>query len=64
MEVNWVEKNTKKGPLLICSQTFLNTPVKNMQEVFTNRQEVELPIEEPQLEDESNKKKVFEVSLG
>ena len=64
MEVNWVEKNTKKGPLLYVSQTFLNTPVKNMQEVFTNRQEVELPIEEPQLEEESNKKKLFEVSLA
>lgn len=60
MEVNWVEKKTKKGPLLYVSQTFLNTPVKNNQEVFTNRQEVELPIEEPQLEEESDKKKVLE----
>jgi Spore coat protein CotO len=64
MEVNWVEKNTKKGPLLYVSQTFLNTPVKNNQEVFTNRQEVQLPIEEPQLEEEKEKKKVFEVSLA
>src|SRR3954468_11316948 len=64
MEVNWVEKNTKKGPLLYVSQTFLNTPIKNNQEVFTNRQEVQLPIEEPQLEEESDKKKVFEVSLA
>lgn len=63
MEVNWVEKNIKKGPLLYVSQTFLNTPVKNNQEVFTTRQEVQLPIEEPQLEEESTKKKVFEVSL-
>lgn len=64
MEVNWVEKNTKKGPLLYVSQTFLNTPVKNNQEVFTNRQEVRLPIEEPQLEVDRDKKKVFEVSLA
>lgn len=64
MEVNWVEKNTKKGPLLYVSQTFLNTPVKNNQEVFTTRQEVQLPIEEPQLEEEKEKKKVFEVSLA
>jgi hypothetical protein len=65
MEVNWMEKKTKRGPLLYVSQTFLNTPVKNMQEVFTNRQEVQLPIEEPQLEEESNKKKeVLEVSLA
>jgi hypothetical protein len=72
MEVNWVEKNKKKGPLLYVSQTFLNTPVKNNQEVFTNRQEVQLPIEEPQLEEvsnkekalESDKKKFFEVSLA
>jgi hypothetical protein len=63
MEVNWMEKRTKRGPLLYVSQTFLDTPVKNMQEVFTNRQEVQLPIEEPQLEAESNKK-VFEVSLA
>ncbi|MDR7076602.1 hypothetical protein J2Y03_001605 [Neobacillus niacini] len=55
-----MEKNTKKGPLLYVSQTFLNTPVKNNQEVFTNRQEVQLPIEEPQLEEESDKKKVLE----
>ncbi|MEH7255561.1 CotO family spore coat protein [Neobacillus niacini] len=59
-----MEKNTKKGPLLYVSQTFLNTPVKNNQEVFTNRQEVGLPIEEPQLEVDSDKKKVFEVSLA
>jgi Spore coat protein CotO len=64
MEVNWVEKNTKKGPLLYVSQTFLNTPVKNNQEVFTNRQEVQLPIEEPLLEEEKESKKVFEVSLA
>ncbi|SDN15091.1 CotO family spore coat protein [Bacillus sp. OK048] len=59
-----MEKNTKKGPLLYVSQTFLNTPVKNNQEVFTNRQEVRLPIEEPQLEVDRDKKKVFEVSLA
>ncbi|MBY0144774.1 CotO family spore coat protein [Neobacillus niacini] len=59
-----MEKNTKKGPLLYVSQTFLNTPVKNNQEVFTTRQEVQLPIEEPQLEEEKEKKKVFEVSLA
>jgi hypothetical protein len=64
MEVNWMEKNTKKGPLLYVSQTFLNTPIKNMQEVFTTRQEVQLPIEEPKLEEEQNKKKFFEVSLA
>lgn len=58
-----MEKRTKRGPLLYVSQTFLDTPVKNMQEVFTNRQEVQLPLEEPQLEEESNKK-VFEVSLA
>jgi hypothetical protein len=63
MEVNWMEKKTKRGPLLYVSQTFLDTPVKNMQEIYTNRQEVQLPIEEPQLEGESNKK-VFEVSLA
>jgi hypothetical protein len=62
--VNWMEKNTKKGPLLYVSQTFLNTPIKNMQEVFTTRQEVQLPIEEPKLEEEQNKKKFFEVSLA
>jgi hypothetical protein len=67
-----MEKKTKRGPLLYVSQTFLDTPMKNMQEVFTNRQEVQLPIEEPQLEEESNresnketnKKKFFEVSLA
>ncbi|WHY02114.1 CotO family spore coat protein [Neobacillus sp. DY30] len=58
-----MEKKTKRGPLLYVSQTFLDTPVKNMQEVFTNRQEVQLPIEEPQLEEESSKK-VPEVSLA
>ncbi|MEH7493398.1 CotO family spore coat protein [Neobacillus niacini] len=58
-----MEKKTKRGPLLYVSQTFLDTPVKNMQEVFTNRQEVQLPLEEPKLEEES-KKKVFEVSLA
>jgi hypothetical protein len=71
MEVNWMEKKAKRGPLLYVSQTFLNTPVKNNQEIFTNRQEVQLPIEEPLLEEESNKvsnkesnkKKFFEVSL-
>jgi hypothetical protein len=59
-----VEKKTKRGPLLYVSQTFLDTPIKNMQEVFTNRQEVQLPIEEPQLEEEGKKKKGFEVSLA
>ncbi|MFP7295802.1 CotO family spore coat protein [Neobacillus niacini] len=59
-----MEKRTKRGPLLYVSQTFLNTPMKNMQEVFTNRQEVQLPIEEPVIEEESNKKKSFEVSLA
>jgi hypothetical protein len=63
MEVNWMEKKTKRGPLLYVSQTFLNTPMKNMQEVFTNRQEVQLPTEDPRLEEEDNKKKGFEVSL-
>lgn len=58
-----MEKKTKRGPLLYVSQTFLDTPVKNMQEIFTNRQEVQLPMEEPQLEEENNKK-VFEVSLA
>ncbi|MFS0778936.1 CotO family spore coat protein [Neobacillus sp. 3P2-tot-E-2] len=58
-----MEKKTKRGPLLYVSQTFLDTPVKNMQEIFTNRQEVQLPLEEPKLEEESNKK-VFEVSLA
>jgi hypothetical protein len=62
MEVNWMEKKTKRGPLLYVSQTFLETPVKNMQEIFTNRQEVQLPKEEPELEEERNK--VFEVSLA
>jgi hypothetical protein len=72
MEVNWMEKKAKRGPVLYVSQTFLDTPMKNMQEVFTNRQEVQLPIEEPQLEEENiresnkekNKKKFFEVSLA
>jgi hypothetical protein len=64
MEVNGMEKKTKHGPLLYVSQTFINTPAKNMQEVFTNRQEVQLPIEEPKLEEEAPKKKVFEVSLA
>jgi hypothetical protein len=64
MEVNWMEKKTKRGPLLYVSQTFLNTPVKNNQEIFTNRQEVQLPFEEPQLEEEGKKKKGFEVSLA
>ncbi|MEH7115498.1 CotO family spore coat protein [Neobacillus niacini] len=59
-----MEKNTKRGPLLYVSQTFLNTPMKNMQEVFTTRQEVQLPMEEPQLEEESTKKKFYEVSLA
>lgn len=59
-----MEEKTKRGPLLYVSQTFLNTPVKNNQEIFTNRQEVQLPIEEPQLEEESKKKKGFEVSLA
>jgi hypothetical protein len=63
MEVNWMEKKTKRGPLLYVSQTFLDTPVKNMQEVFTNRQQVQLPMEEAQLEEESPKK-AFEVSLA
>jgi hypothetical protein len=63
MEVNWMEKKTRRGPLLYVSQTFLNTPVKNMQEIFTNRQEVQLPIEEPQTEEERSKK-FFEVSLA
>jgi hypothetical protein len=58
-----MEKKAKRGPLLYVSQTFLNTPVKNNQEIFTNRQEVQLPIEEPQLEEEGKKKKGFEVSL-
>lgn len=58
-----MEKKTKRGPLLYVSQTFLDTPVKNMQEIFTNRQEVQLPMEEPQQEEESNKK-VYEVSLA
>ena len=59
-----MEKKSKRGPLLYVSQTFLNTPVKNMQEVYTSRQEVQLPIEEPQLEEEGSKKKGFEVSLA
>lgn len=50
-----MEKKAKRGPILYVSQTFLNTPVKNNQEIFTNRQEVQLPIEEPLLEEESNK---------
>ncbi|WP_419888694.1 CotO family spore coat protein [Neobacillus niacini] len=58
-----MEKKTKRGPLLYVSQTFLNTPVKNMQEIFTNRQEVQLPLEEPNVEEQSNKK-VLEVSLA
>lgn len=58
-----MEKKTKRGPLLYVSQTFLNTPVKNMQEIFTNRQEVQLPLEEPNVEEQSSKK-VFEVSLA
>jgi hypothetical protein len=70
MEVKWMEKKTKRGPLLYVSQTFLDTPMKNMQEVFTNREEVPLPIEEPQSivepqpEEEGKKKKFFEVSLA
>jgi hypothetical protein len=63
MEVNWMEKKTKRGPLLYVAQTFLDTPVKNMQEIFTNRQDVQLPLEETPLEEESNKK-FFEVSLA
>lgn len=74
-----MEKKAKRGPILYVSQTFLNTPVKNNQEIFTNRQEVQLPIEEPLLEEESNKesnketnketnkekkKKFFDVSLA
>lgn len=58
-----MEKKTKRGPLLYVSQTFLNTPVKNMQEIFTNRQEVQLPLEEPNVEEQSSKK-VLEVSLA
>ena len=58
-----MEKKTKRGPLLYVAQTFLDTPVKNMQEIFTNRQDVQLPLEETPLEEESNKK-FFEVSLA
>ncbi|MEC1523976.1 CotO family spore coat protein [Neobacillus niacini] len=58
-----MEKKTKRGPLLYVSQTFLDTPVKNMQEIFTNRQEVQLPLEEPHVEEQSSKK-VLEVSLA
>lgn len=59
-----MEKKTKRGPLLYVSQAFLNTPVKNNQETFTNRQEVQLPVEEPLLEEVSERKKDPVVSLA
>lgn len=59
-----MEKKAKRGPLLYVSQTFLDTPIKNMQEVFTNRQNQPPIIEEPKQEEESNKKNVLEVSLA
>ena len=64
LEVFCVEEKTKRGPLLYISQTFSGAPVNNMQEVFTSRQEVQFPVEEPQPKEEKNKKKMFEVSLA
>lgn len=58
-----MEKKTKMGPLLYTSQPLSKPPAKNMQEIFTTRQEVQLPTEEPQAEVE-NGKKVIEVSLA
>jgi Spore coat protein CotO len=59
-----MDKKTKLGPLLYISQPFTRPPANNMQEVFTSRQEVQLPIEEPEQGEESKRKKVFEVSLA
>nr|WP_263328310.1 spore coat CotO family protein [Neobacillus sp. Marseille-Q6967] len=59
-----MEKKTKMGPLLYISQPFTKSPANNMQEIFTNRQEVQLPVEEPQAEPEIGRKKVLEVSLA
>jgi hypothetical protein len=59
-----MEKQTKRGPLLYISQPFSNQPANNMQEIFSNRQERQLPIEEPSHVEEVKKKKGFEVSLA
>lgn len=59
-----MEKKTKLGPLLYISHPFSSPQANNMQETFTTRQKVELPIEEPQQEEESKRKKPFEVSLA
>jgi hypothetical protein len=58
-----MEEKTKRGPLLYISQAFSGAPANNMQEVFTSKQQLELPVEEPQPKEEKNKKKGFEVSL-
>ena len=54
-----MEEKTKRGPLLYISQTFSGAPANNMQEVFTSRQEAQLPVEEPQPKEEKPKKKVI-----
>lgn len=59
-----MEKKTKRGPLLYISQPFSTPPAHNMQETFSSRQELQLPVEEPEQEEEVQKKKVFEVSLA
>lgn len=64
MEVNCMEKETKRGPLLYISQPFSIQPANNMQEIFSSRQERQLPVEEPPQEVEVKKKKGFEVSLA
>ncbi len=58
-----MEEKTKRGPLLYISQAFSGAPANNMQEVFTSKQELELPVEELQPKEEKPKKKGFEVSL-
>lgn len=57
LEVFCVEEKTKRGPLLYISQTFSVVPANNMQEVFTSRQELQIPAEEPQPKEEKTRKK-------
>lgn len=52
-----MEEKTKRGPLLYISQAFSGVPANNMQEVFTSKQELELPVEELQPKEEKPKKK-------
>lgn len=59
-----MEKETKRGPLLYISQPFSIQPSNNMQEIFSSRQERQLPMEEPPQVEEVKKKKGFEVSLA